>query len=116
MDFVLVTFIYGDIAEDLKIPAFIPVGELIDVFHEIYGASGVTGGTTGGTVGTVTGGAVGGTTGGTAGGATSGATLHAEPKGMILDRSKTLKEQGVEHGALLTLSPAPVASPAPTLR
>jgi len=88
MDFVLVTFIYGDIAEDLKIPAFIPVGELIDVFHEIYGG----------------------------GGAASDATLHAEPKGMILDRSKTLKEQGVEHGALLTLSPAPVASPAPTLR
>jgi len=30
--------------------------------------------------------------------------LHAEPKGIILDKSKTLAEQGIEHGARLTLS------------
>ncbi|MCL2633123.1 MAG: EsaB/YukD family protein [Oscillospiraceae bacterium] len=34
----------------------------------------------------------------------SGETLHAEPKGMILDKSKTLEEQGVFHGARLTIN------------
>ena len=33
----------------------------------------------------------------------NGTILHAEPKGIILDRNKTLKEQGIEHGAKLTL-------------
>ena len=33
----------------------------------------------------------------------SGNELHAEPRGIILDRNKSLAEQGVLHGALLTL-------------
>ena len=33
----------------------------------------------------------------------TGQTLHANPKGIILDTSKTLAQQGIEHGAILTL-------------
>ena len=75
MDYILITFAYRDrnyeYTDDLKVPAFLPAGELIELFGEIY---------------RVTGGA-----------------LHAEPKGIILDRAKTLAEQGILHGAKLTL-------------
>jgi len=72
MEHIIVTVCCGDIEEDLKIPAFIPAGELIGALNEIYGANSTM--------------------------------LHAEPKGIILDKNKTLAQQGVEHGAKLTLS------------
>ena len=34
----------------------------------------------------------------------SGKSLHAEPRGIMLDKSKTLAAQGVMQGALLTLN------------
>jgi len=72
MDYILVTVSYGDDKEDdLKVPAFLPVGELIDLLNEIY--------------------------------STNGRTLHAQPKGIILDKKKTLQRQSIEHGAKLTL-------------
>ena len=72
MDYILVTFRCNEIVEDLKVPAFIPISELIDTFNEIYQAG--------------------------------GKMLHAEPKGIILDKSKTLSAQGIGHGAMLILS------------
>ena len=33
----------------------------------------------------------------------AGKMLHAEPKGIILDKSKTLADQGIGHGSKLTL-------------
>ena len=71
MDYIIVTICCGDIDEDLKVPAFAAVCELICIFNEIYDAD--------------------------------GQTLHAQPKGIILDKNKTLAQQGVEHGAKLTL-------------
>ena len=67
----MVTISYGDTKDDLRVPAFLPVGELIDLLNELYH--------------------------------TDGQTLHAMPKGIILDRSKTLETQSIEHGAMLTL-------------
>jgi len=72
MEYVLLTISCGDVEEDLKVPAFVPTGELIGVFNELYNAD--------------------------------GRMLHAEPKGIILDKNKTLEQQGVGHGAKLTLS------------
>ena len=71
MDYILVCFCYEDRTEDLKIPTFVPVEDLITLFCELFGAK--------------------------------GKVLHAEPRGIILDKNKTLAEQGVEHGAVLTL-------------
>ena len=72
MEYILVTVNCGETEVDLKVPALIPVGQLIGAFSEIHG--------------------------------TGGQTLHAEPKGIILDKNKTLAVQGVGHGAKLTLS------------
>ena len=72
MEYILATLRYEATEEDLKIPVFVPVGELICIFNELYNAD--------------------------------WQTLHAEPKGIILDKNKTLAQQGVEHGAKLTLS------------
>ena len=72
MEYVLLTISFGDVEEDLKVSAFIPAGELIGVFNELYN--------------------------------TDGRMLHAEPKGIILDKNKTLAQQGVGHGAKLALS------------
>ena len=71
MDYILISLNYGDKVEDLRIPSFTSVAELISIFNNIYGIS--------------------------------SKELHAEPRGIILDRNKTLAEQGVLHGALLTL-------------
>jgi uncharacterized ubiquitin-like protein YukD len=71
MDYILITLCAAGKNEDLKVPCFLPVGELIDILKELYGAN--------------------------------ASTLHASPKGIILDRNKTLEEQGVLHGAKLTL-------------
>ena len=72
MNYILATIQWETGSEDLKIPAFVPVGELIEMFYEIYGVD--------------------------------GKALQAEPKGLILDKSKTLEEQGVLHGAKLTIN------------
>jgi len=71
MEYILVIFCFEDRAEDLKIPTFVPVSDLISLLGELFG--------------------------------TKGKALHAEPRGIILDKNKTLAEQGVEHGAILTL-------------
>ena len=71
MDYILVSLNYGDKTEDLRIPSFASVAELISMFNDIYGLS--------------------------------GKELHAQPRGIILDKNKTLAEQSVLHGALLTL-------------
>ena len=71
VEFILVTLKFGGVEEDLKIPAATPVGDLIEVFNELFRIN--------------------------------GAILHAEPKGIILDCGKTLKEQGIGHGARLML-------------
>jgi len=72
MEYILTTINCEDIEDDLRIPAFVPVGELMDALNTLYSAD--------------------------------GQTLHAEPRGIILDRNKTLEQQGVEHGAKLALS------------
>jgi len=72
MEYILTTVTCGDTDEDLKVPALVPVGDLIDIFNEIYNEN--------------------------------RQILHAEPKGIILDKNKTLAQQGVGHGAKLTLS------------
>ena len=72
MEYIIATINTGDIENDLRIPAFVPVGELMGVLNKLYNVD--------------------------------GQTLHAEPKGIILDKSKTLEQQGVEHGAKLALS------------
>jgi len=71
VEYILITFVCGELAEDLKVPAFVPVKELIELLCEVIGVN--------------------------------GSELHAEPRGIILDKSKTLLEQGVLHGSLLTL-------------
>ncbi|MDR2711599.1 MAG: EsaB/YukD family protein [Clostridiales bacterium] len=71
MDYIIVSFCFEDRTEDLKIPTFVPIGDLVILFMELFGAR--------------------------------GKALHAEPRGIILDKNKTLAEQGVEHGAILTL-------------
>jgi len=71
MEYIIVSFRFGDREEDLKIPTFVPVCDLISLFGELFSAK--------------------------------GKALHAEPRGIILDKNKTLAEQGVEHGAILTL-------------
>jgi len=71
MDYILVMLCFDDRAEDLKIPTFVPAGDLITLFSELF--------------------------------STRGNVLHAEPRGIVLDKNKTLAEQGVEHGAILTL-------------
>ena len=72
MEYILATICYGDLEEDLKVPAFVPISELICAIDELYDAD--------------------------------ARTLHAEPRGIILDKSKTLAEQSIEHGAKLTLN------------
>ena len=72
MEYILVSLDYGEKTEDLRVPSFTPVYELISIFNDIYSSS--------------------------------GNELHADPRGIILDKNKTLAEQGVLHGALLTLN------------
>ena len=72
MDYILITLRFGEKSEDLKIPALVPVSELLEMFREIYGIN--------------------------------GSALQAEPKGIILDKNKTLEEQGILYGANLTIN------------
>ncbi|CAH1207676.1 hypothetical protein PAECIP111892_02963 [Paenibacillus auburnensis] len=75
MNYIMVTLQTEDGRQtDLKVPAFVPVGPLLDMLSESLHF-----------------------------GNRPEQMLQAEPLGRILQRGKTLEEQGVCHGALLTV-------------
>ncbi|MGF7046944.1 putative ubiquitin-like protein YukD [Paenibacillus sp. DS2015] len=75
MDYVMVTFQAGDnMNKDLKVPTFVTVGELLHILSEGLSLT-----------------------------ISQDRRIQAEPIGRILDNSLTLTEEGVLHGALLTL-------------
>ncbi|BCG58131.1 EsaB/YukD family protein [Paenibacillus sp. URB8-2] len=75
MDYIMVTLqTGGDRQTDLNVPAFVPVGDLLDMLAEALHLE----------KGPET-------------------RLQAEPLGRILQVGRTLEEQGVCHGALLTV-------------
>ncbi|MUG44365.1 EsaB/YukD family protein [Paenibacillus woosongensis] len=75
MDYVVVTFQAGEsFAKELKVPAFVTSGELLAMLSDALGLS-----------------------------ITPEHRLQAEPLGRILDPARTLEEEGVAFGALLTL-------------
>ncbi|UQZ35413.1 hypothetical protein C2I18_18935 [Paenibacillus sp. PK3_47] len=75
MEYIMVTLqTEGGRQADLKIPAFVPVSDLLDMLAEALHLD----------KGPET-------------------RLQAEPLGRILQSAKTLEEQGVCHGALLTV-------------
>ncbi len=77
MDYIMVTFQADSRpAVDLKIPAFVTAGELLAMLDEALNLELDAG---------------------------QGGRLQAEPLGRILDGRRTLEEEGVGHGALLTL-------------
>lgn len=75
MDYIMVTF-QTDTARrmDLKVPVFVTIEELLGMLTESLNLKG-----------------------------RPEAKLQAEPLGRILSNSKTLDQEGVAHGALLTL-------------
>ncbi|MCR2803402.1 EsaB/YukD family protein [Paenibacillus soyae] len=75
MDYVMVSFQFGSGEPvDLKVPLFVTTEELIRLLHEALGSP-----------------------------AGRGVMLQAEPLGRILNYDRTLEEEGVTQGALLTL-------------
>ncbi|MFP4978401.1 EsaB/YukD family protein [Paenibacillus sp. CN-4] len=75
MDYIMVTLqTESGRQTDLKVPAFVPVGDLLGMLGEALGMS-----------------------------PGPEARLQAEPLGRILNNGRTLEEQGVCHGALLTV-------------
>lgn len=71
----MVTFRAGNrVNIDLKVPSFVPVQELLGMLSEALGI----------TIGRDN-------------------RLQVEPLGLILDNNRTLEDEGVAHGALLTL-------------
>ncbi len=75
MDYIMVTFQYEDKKNaDIKIPAFVKVEELTAMLKEALNIT-----------------------------AEYEGRLQAEPLGRILNGDMTLEEEGVYHGALLTL-------------
>ncbi|MCI3920623.1 EsaB/YukD family protein [Paenibacillus sp. TRM 82003] len=74
MDYVLVTFQAGGREADLKVPTFVSAEELLEMLGEALQIP----------VGREN-------------------RLQAEPLGRILDRRRTLEEEGVGDGSLLTL-------------
>ncbi|WP_055109386.1 EsaB/YukD family protein [Paenibacillus ihumii] len=75
MDYVMVTFQTGEgYSKELKVPSFVTSEELLSMLSEALGLS-----------------------------ITPEHRLQAEPLGRILDPSRTLEEEGVGFGALLTL-------------
>ncbi|WP_410771621.1 EsaB/YukD family protein [Fontibacillus sp. BL9] len=75
MDYILVTFQAGpQMRKELKIPVFVTPEELLSMLSEALGLS----------IGPEN-------------------RLQAEPLGRILDHSRSLEEEGVVDGALLTL-------------
>ncbi|MBH5320058.1 EsaB/YukD family protein [Paenibacillus sp. GSMTC-2017] len=75
MDYVMVTFQFGSSNPiDLKLPTFVIVEELLVILHEAVGSP-----------------------------AGRDHILQAEPLGRILNNNRTLEEEGVTQGTLLTL-------------
>lgn len=75
MDYVMVTFqAGGQVGRELKVPVFVTVEELLGMLSEALGIT-----------------------------VHRDSRLQAEPLGRILDNKMTLEEEGVVHGALLTL-------------
>ncbi|WP_159081748.1 EsaB/YukD family protein [Paenibacillus sp. CAA11] len=75
MDYVMVTFTAGQApGKDLKVPAFVPIGELIEMLAEALHLA-----------------------------VEPENRIQAEPVGRILDNRLTLEQEGVADGALLTL-------------
>lgn len=75
MDYVLVTFVAGNVPEkELKVPVFVTVSELIEMLAEALNLS-----------------------------IRPDNRIQAEPAGRILDNRRTLEEEGITDGALLTL-------------
>lgn len=75
MDYVMIAFQYGSAEPvDLNVPLFVTAEELIAILHEAFGSP-------------------------------SGhdVRLQAEPLGRILNPGRTLEQEGVTQGALLTL-------------
>lgn len=75
MDEVMITFQrQPDVNVDLRVPVFVTVEELLHLISEALGLA-----------------------------ISSDNRLQAEPLGRILDNHQTLEQEGVMHGALLTL-------------
>lgn len=75
MDYILVTFQAGPrLTKELKVPVFVTPAELLAMLSEALGLD-----------------------------AGPERRLQAEPLGRILDHHRTLEEEGVVNGALLTL-------------
>ncbi|OMD25050.1 hypothetical protein BJP48_24295 [Paenibacillus odorifer] len=75
MDYIMVTFQTDTgLRMDLKVPVFVTIEELLDMLTESLSLK-----------------------------ERSGAKLQAEPLGRILSNSRTLDQEGVAQGALLTL-------------
>lgn len=73
-DYVLITFRTMRERVDLRVPEFVPVSELLDMLAEALAFP-----------------------------REAGQSLQAEPLGRILDAAKTLAEEQVTEGSLLTL-------------
>jgi uncharacterized ubiquitin-like protein YukD len=74
-DYIMITFQAENIdSVDLKVPVFVKTGELISMLSKALRLT-----------------------------FKEGSRLQAEPLGRILDNNLTLLQEGVEHGALLTL-------------
>ena len=74
MDYILVTFLAGNTSEDLKVPVFVKIEELLGMLSEALSIR----------IGREN-------------------RLQAEPLGRILSNDKTLEEEGVTQGSILTL-------------
>lgn len=75
MDNIIVTFRAGNyINEDISVPAAVSIQELIVMLSEVFAFKG-----------------------------SSENRIQAEPLGRILNNKLTLEQEGVSHGALLTL-------------
>lgn len=74
MEYVMVTLKAGTVEADLKLPAEIPVSELLEMLEEPLELK-----------------------------QPLRSRLQAEPLGRILESARSLEEEGVSHGALLTL-------------
>ncbi|MBT2293169.1 EsaB/YukD family protein [Paenibacillus albidus] len=74
MNYVMVTLLASGQQVDLKLPGLVPVSELLEMLKDTLELPGQR-----------------------------EQRLQAEPLGRILDNARSLEEEGVSHGALLTL-------------
>lgn len=74
MDYMIVSLKADEMEMDLQVPSFIPIAELLSMFNAVLPIE-----------------------------VSSGHRLQAEPLGRILDNHKTLEQEQVAHGAILTL-------------